>query len=54
MPMIVTRKIIPMGSGGLVVAIPKGWARYFKLKAGYVVEVKVNRQLSIRPIGAKG
>lgn len=39
-----------MGEGSLVVTIPKGWARFYQLKAGDKVEVVANGEILIRPI----
>lgn len=46
---LVQRKLIPMGAGGLVVVIPRAWARYYDLRAGDKVEVITNGKLVIRP-----
>lgn len=45
------RKLMPMGNGGLVVTIPKVWARVFQLKVGDKVELEMNveGELHIRP-----
>jgi len=45
------RKLMPMGNGGLVVTIPKVWARFFQLKSGDFVELEMNNdgELHIRP-----
>ena len=47
------RKLMPMGNGGLVVTIPKVWARFFQLKVGDRVELEMNSEgeLRIRPKG---
>lgn len=50
MPSLTERKLMPMGKGALVVTIPKGWARYLKLKAGDKVEIEANGELIIRPV----
>lgn len=44
---------MPMGNGGLVVTIPKVWARFFQLKVGDRVELEMNSEgeLRIRPKG---
>lgn len=39
-----------MGEGSLVVTIPKGWARFYHLRAGDKVEVVANGEILIRPI----
>ncbi len=41
---------MPMGKGALVVTIPKGWAKYLRLKAGDKVEIEANGELIIRPV----
>ena len=41
---------MPMGDGSLVVTIPKGWARFYQLKAGDKVEVVANGEILIRLI----
>ena len=50
MPTISYRKLIKFGESGLVLTIPKGWARYYKLKSGDRLEVIADGQLIIRPI----
>ena len=49
MPSISYRALIRMGDGGLVITIPKGWARFYELKPGEKVEVVANGELTIRP-----
>ncbi len=48
------RKLMPMGNGGLVVTVPKFWARLFQLKVGDTVELAMDSdgELHIRPKGA--
>lgn len=48
MPILVERKLFATGDS-LAVTLPKEWARYFQLKAGDVVEVVANTELSIKP-----
>ncbi len=45
------RKLMPMGDGGLVVNVPRIWARFHQLKIGDKVEVEMdsNGDLRIRP-----
>ena len=45
------RKLMPMGNGGLVVNVPRIWARFHKLKVGDMVEIEMDSdgQLRIRP-----
>jgi len=45
------RKIMPMGNEGLIITIPKIWARFVQLRAGDKVEVCINSngELHIRP-----
>jgi antitoxin component of MazEF toxin-antitoxin module len=47
MPIAVERKLFATGDS-LAVTLPKDWARYFKLKAGDIVEVVANNELTIR------
>ena len=49
MPTLLERKLMPMGKGGIVVSIPAGWAKYYKLSPGDRVEVIANGDLIIRP-----
>lgn len=49
------RKVMPMGEGSLVITIPKGWARFYKLKAGDKVKILADDgELHIRPIHKSG
>jgi len=50
MPSISYRALIRMGDGGLVITIPKAWARFYQLKPGERVEVIANDELTIRPL----
>ena len=45
------RKLMPMGNGGLVVNVPRIWARLHQLKVGDMVELEMDSdgQLHIRP-----
>jgi len=45
------RKLMPMGNGGLVVTVPRIWARFHQLKVGDIVELEMDRdgELHIRP-----
>ena len=49
MPTLAIRKLIRFGESGLVLTVPKGWAKYHKLKPGDMVEVVTNGELIIRP-----
>lgn len=49
MPTITERSLIKMGNGGLVITIPKAWAKFYKLQAGEKVEVTTNGDLRVRP-----
>lgn len=42
---------MPMGDGGLVVNVPRIWARFHKLRVGDLVEVEMSSkgELHIRP-----
>lgn len=48
------RKLMPMGNGGLVVTVPKIWARFHQLKVGDKVELEMDSkgELHIRPKAA--
>ena len=45
------RKLMPMGNGGLVVTVPRIWARFHQLEVGDMVELEMDGdgQLYIRP-----
>jgi AbrB family looped-hinge helix DNA binding protein len=49
MPMIFERRLIKMGEGGLVITVPKGWIRFYGLKAGDKLEVITDGEITIRP-----
>ena len=49
MPTLALRKLIKFGESGLVLTVPKGWTRYYGLKAGDRLEVIANGELTIRP-----
>lgn len=49
MPTLAYRKLIKFGEEGLVLTIPRAWARYYKLKPGDRVEVEANGELVVRP-----
>lgn len=53
MPTIARRKLIRFGESGLVLTVPKAWARYYDLKPGDRVEVIANGELVIRPEWSK-
>lgn len=48
MPTLTERTLMPMGDGGLVMTIPKSWARYYGLKAGDKVIVITNGELTVQ------
>ena len=48
MPIIVERKLFPIGEGGVAITLPKAWINYNRLKPGDTVEVIVNDGLTIR------
>ena len=50
MPTLTLRKLIKFGETGVVITIPKGWLRYYGLKAGDRLEVIANGELVIRPV----
>ena len=45
------RKLMPMGNGGLVVNVPRIWARFHQLRVGDLVELEMGSdgELRIRP-----
>ena len=43
------RTITRVGSGSLVVVLPKGWLRWHSLQPGDKVEVITNGELLVRP-----
>jgi len=45
------RKLMPMGNGGLVVTVPRIWARFHQLEVGDMVELEMDSdgELRIRP-----
>ena len=49
MPTLTVRKLIKFGDEGLVITVPRGWVRYYNLKAGDKLEVVTNGKLIIRP-----
>lgn len=48
MPTITERSLINM-SGSLVMTIPKGWVRFYRLKAGDKVMVVADEELLVKP-----
>ncbi len=44
------RALIRMGDDGLVITIPKAWARFYQLKPGEKVEMIANGELLVRPL----
>ena len=50
MPILTERTLMRMGEGSLVVTIPKGWAKYLRLKPGDKVQVEADGELIIRPL----
>jgi len=53
MPSLTLRKLIRFGDGGLVITLPRSWARYYQLKAGDKVEVIADSELIIRVVKAE-
>ena len=49
MPTLTLRKLIRFGQNGLIITVPKGWVRYYGLKAGDRLEVIANGELTVRP-----
>jgi len=54
MPTLGSRKLIKFGSSGLVVTVPKAWARYYHLRPGDRVEIIADGELVIRPSQQEG
>jgi bifunctional DNA-binding transcriptional regulator/antitoxin component of YhaV-PrlF toxin-antitoxin module len=50
MPTLTLRKLIKFGQRGMVVTVPRGWVRYYGLKAGDRLEVIADGELRIRPV----
>jgi len=53
MPLLEKRRIYAAG-GSLAVTLPKGWLKYFGIKAGDEVEIVANDNLVIRPVLSPG
>ena len=49
MPTLTTRKLIKFGDNGIVITVSTGWARYYGLKAGDILEVIADEELIVRP-----
>ena len=49
MPSLTKRKLIKFGEDSFVLTVPKGWARYYGLKAGDRLEVIADEELIVRP-----
>ena len=54
MPTLASRKLIKFGESGLVLTVPRAWARYYNLKPGDRVEIEANGELVVRPEAPKG
>lgn len=50
MPTLTVRKLIKFGHDGLVITVPRGWVRFYRLSAGDQLEVIANGELIIRPL----
>ena len=50
MPTITYRKLIKFGNAGAVITVPKGWMRYYGLRAGDTLEVIADGELIVRPV----
>ena len=48
MPILVERKLFPIGEGGFAVTLPKAWINYHNLKPGDKVEIVADVELIIR------
>jgi len=53
MPAITYRKLIKFGKGRAVITVPKGWMRYYGLRAGDKSEVTANGELVAGPVTEK-
>ncbi len=49
MPIIEERRIYQSSKSSFAITLPRGWLKYFELKAGDKVEVEANGELVIRP-----
>ena len=49
MPILVERKLFPIGEGGFAITLPKAWINYHHLKPGDKVEI-VAREAAARGI----
>lgn len=49
MPTLARRKLIKFGESGLVLTVPRAWARFYGLKPGDKVEVVADGELVVRP-----
>jgi antitoxin component of MazEF toxin-antitoxin module len=47
---IIERTITKVGSGSLVVVLPKGWLKWHSLQPGDKVQVITNGELRVRPL----
>ena len=56
MPTLARRKLIKFGEAGLVLTVPRAWARYYNLKPGDKVEIEANGELTVRipPVKEQG
>ncbi len=54
MPTLAKRKLIKFGESGLVLTVPKPWARYYGFKPGDKVEIVADVELVVRPEATKG
>jgi len=48
MPIMVERKLFPIGEGGFAVTLLKAWINYHRLKPGDKVEIVADVELIIR------
>ena len=48
MPILVERKLFPIGEGGFAITLPKAWINYHHLKPGDKVEIVADVDLIIR------
>jgi len=54
MPTMTERSLMRMGHEGLVMTIPKSWARYHKLQAGDRLIVITDGKLIVKPKPRRG
>jgi phosphate uptake regulator len=48
MELISERKLFKIGEGGYAITLPKTWIKYNRLKAGDIVEVLADKNITVR------